>query len=121
MPSVFSTEPGIDTTMLLLPCLTTSASATPLPLTRARMISSAWFNADELTDPPSCDRAVKVTLVPPRRSKPSRGVAGPWSPSKRIPPYMAAITAKSAMIGRHGRGRGVGGAATVSSLLFWPG
>jgi hypothetical protein len=31
---------------------------------------------------------------------------------------MAAITTKSAMIGRHGFGRGVEGAATVSSLLF---
>src|SRR4029453_18366683 len=62
MPSVSSTGPGIDTTMLLLPCLTTSASATPLPLTRARMMSSAWFNADEVTAPPSCDFAVNVTL-----------------------------------------------------------
>ena len=54
-----SLTPGTETTMTALaplPCVVTSASATPVPLTRARMMSTAWFSESWVTVPWSPDR-----------------------------------------------------------------
>ncbi len=55
-------------------CVTTSASATPSPLTRRSMICRAWSSAALLGGLLSVVFACRVTWVPPSRSRPSFGV-----------------------------------------------
>ena len=45
----FEGLPGIETTMLRSPRVLTSASATPVPSTRCRMMLTAWLTWPELT------------------------------------------------------------------------
>jgi hypothetical protein len=72
--------PGIEMTMLL-PAVVTSDSATPKLSTRFRMMETAWFRESFGTDPePLASRGVRMTLVPPSRSRPSRG----WYFSARV-------------------------------------
>ena len=70
--------PGTDTTMVALlpdPWRVISASATPLPLTRWRMMSIAWSMSALVTWPwPLAACGMSVTLVPPCRSSPSLGL-----------------------------------------------
>ena len=66
-------EPGTWTTISLLPCVVTSASETPEPLTRASMMSAAWLRLSLLTLP----SAISVIWVPPSRSSPSAGFQVP--------------------------------------------
>jgi hypothetical protein len=54
--------------------VTTSASATPRPLTRRSMICLAWSSAALLGGLLSVVCACRVTWVPPSRSRPSLGV-----------------------------------------------
>lgn len=60
---------------MLLPAVATSASATPNESTRLRMMLTAWFSAafEILPWEPLATRGVRMTLVPPSRSRPSRG------------------------------------------------
>ena len=65
--------PGIEMTMLL-PAVVTSDSATPKLSTRFRMMETAWLSESFGTEPePVVRRGVRMTLVPPSRSRPSRG------------------------------------------------
>jgi hypothetical protein len=64
---------GIDTTMLP-PSRLTSDSATPLELTRLRMMSTVVLSCSAVGAPPRGLVGTKVTLDPPRRSRPSRGL-----------------------------------------------
>ena len=67
--------PGIEMTMLS-PAVVTSDSATPKLSTRLRMIDTAWFSESFGGEPPPLtSRGVRMTLVPPSRSRPSRGVS----------------------------------------------
>ncbi len=70
---------GIVTTMVLLPSVCTSASDTPVPLTRSCRIATASFMLVELIAPesPLGAFAWSVTLVPPARSMPRCGVLYP--------------------------------------------
>src|SRR5829696_7221885 len=63
---------GIETTMLP-PSTLTSDSATPLELTRLRMMSTVVSSCSWVGLPPRGWVGTKVTLDPPRRSRPSRG------------------------------------------------
>ena len=65
--------PGTWTTISLLPCVVTSASETPEPLTRSLMMLAAWLRLSLLTFP----EAVSVICVPPSRSRPSAGFQVP--------------------------------------------
>src|SRR5918993_86312 len=80
--------PGTEITIRLVPCVTTSASATPMPSTRRWMICRAWSRASGLGGRPSSVRACSVTVVPPCRSRPSFGVAE--SPVKKTSAYRTA-------------------------------
>ena len=65
--------PGIEMTMLS-PAVVTSDSATPKLSTRLRMIATAWSSESFGTAPePLAFRGVRMMLVPPSRSSPSRG------------------------------------------------
>ena len=64
--------PGISTMMLRLPEVETSASETPLPLTRRSTMLAACFSLVGVTASPD-SRADSVIRVPPSRSSPSRG------------------------------------------------
>ena len=66
--------PGIETTIWLLPWITTSASVTPEPLTRSSMICRASLIADFDGALPLGAFASKMTCLPPSRSRPSLGV-----------------------------------------------
>jgi hypothetical protein len=66
--------PGMDTTIWLLPWTTTVDWVTPVPLTRFSMIVLAWLIAEEDGVFPFGVLAVKITCVPPTRSRPSLGV-----------------------------------------------
>src|SRR5262245_15076654 len=68
-------SPGTLTTMLRSPWVTTSASATPLPLTRSEMIRLACSSFAPSGAPPPGTVADSVMLVPPCRSRPSFGAA----------------------------------------------
>ncbi len=68
----WSCLPGIEMTMLLL-AVVTSDSATPKLSTRLRMMETAWSSASFVTFAPFSARGVRMTLVPPSRSRPSRG------------------------------------------------
>ena len=87
--------------MLVLPCVVISASATPLPLTRARTMSTAWRMLSGVGSLPSGVLADSVMLVPPRKSRPSRGV---HSPSTAMVPYITTRSSASTPSERHGRG-----------------
>src|SRR4029450_13208873 len=63
---------GMETTMLP-PSTLTSDSATPLELTRLRMMSKVVSSCSWVGLPPRGLVGTKVTLEPPRRSSPSRG------------------------------------------------
>jgi hypothetical protein len=65
--------PGTDTTMWLLPSVTTCASDTPKALTRFSMISRACSSRAASGALPSAVRATSVIVVPPTRSRPSFG------------------------------------------------
>ena len=74
--------------MLELPSVTTSASATPRPLTRCSMICRASSRSAFAGALPFGVLAVSVTVVPPRRSRPSCGV---WlEPAKKTRAYRTA-------------------------------
>ncbi len=81
-------SPGTEMTMLFSPSVTTSASATPRPLTRCSMIWRASSSSSDAGGWPSGVAAVNVTVVPPRRSRPSCGVRS--VPVKKISPYRTA-------------------------------
>jgi hypothetical protein len=67
--------PGIEITIWLEPWMTTVASVTPEPFTRFSMICLAWFIDDfDGVLPVSVVFAVKMTCVPPTRSRPNLGV-----------------------------------------------
>jgi hypothetical protein len=68
---------GIDTTMLP-PSTLTSDSATPLELTRLRMMSTVVSSCSVVGAPPRGLVGTKVTVDPPFRSRPSRGLM-PWT------------------------------------------
>ena len=75
-------SPGTEITiwrLTPLPCEATSASATPSELTRWRIIPTAWSIASLVTFPfsPGAIRGCNVTLVPPRRSRPSLTLVAP--------------------------------------------
>src|SRR5436190_6998117 len=82
LPRIFSTWsrplPGTEITMFL-PSVETSDSATPRPLTRCRMMSTDLFSVLFVTLPWlwSIASGVRVTWVPPRRSRPSCGLVWP--------------------------------------------
>lgn len=65
--------------MWLLPCVWTSDSVTPRPLTRRSMMPAAVFMLVSLIalGLPGWFWAASVKLVPPARSMPSRGVSVP--------------------------------------------
>jgi hypothetical protein len=59
---------------MLSPAVVVSDSATPKLSTRLRMIDTAWFKESCGTEPsPLARRGVRITLVPPSRSRPRRG------------------------------------------------
>jgi len=69
-----SVPPGIEMTIRFEPSMTTVPPVTPEPLTRFSMICLAWF-IDALDGVlPASVFAVKITCVPPTRSRPSFGV-----------------------------------------------
>jgi hypothetical protein len=68
---------GMETTMLP-PSTLTSDSATPLELTRLRMMSTVVSSCSWVGAPPRGLVGTKVTLEPPLRSSPSRGLR-PWT------------------------------------------
>lgn len=68
---------GMFTMIVLSPWVCTSASETPMPLTRRSMIPVAMSMLDLLIALGSVDFAVSVMLVPPARSIPSRGLVWP--------------------------------------------
>src|SRR5215470_1464527 len=70
--SAFS--PVTEMTRLLVPSVTTSADATPAPLTRCSRICRASFIDSLLGGRPSGVLAASVTWVPPCRSRPSLGL-----------------------------------------------
>ena len=76
--------PGRPTRMLLAPCLVTSASVTPVPLTRWRMISTAWSIDSGGMSSVSSAAGVRMICVPPSRSSARFGVqeAGVFSSKK---------------------------------------
>src|SRR6185437_11425583 len=65
--------PGMDTTMLSLPCVLTCASDTPEASTRSRMIDTAWLSSSLLIVWFPCNCGVRMISVPPSRSRPSLG------------------------------------------------
>ncbi len=71
-------SPGISTMMLRTPWVDTSASETPLPLTRASTMLAACLSLVSVTASPS-EIADSVIRVPPSRSRPSRGFQVPPS------------------------------------------
>src|SRR3954447_18611938 len=81
-------------TMFASPSVTTSASATPRPLTRCSMIWRASSRSSGAGALPSGVRAVSVTVVPPRTSRPSWGVRS--EPVKKMRPYITARIRTSA-------------------------
>ncbi len=99
--------PGRETTMLFEPWVVISASATPEPSTRARMI----FRASSIVagvicpDWPGCGTAFSTNSVPPSRSRASFGVH--WAVLQMTPPatrpYSRADRAPSTPRVRQGR------------------
>ncbi len=75
-----SRAPGTEMTMFW-PAVVTSASATPKLSTRDLMISTARSRACLVILPvsPGATRGVRMMLVPPSRSNPSRGLYFSWS------------------------------------------
>ncbi len=69
--------PGISTTMLSLPWVPTSDSATPLPLTRWSMMPRASSRFAGVMSWPLAVLAFSVMRVPPCRSRPSFGFHTP--------------------------------------------
>ncbi len=65
--------PGTATTMLRPPSVVISASPTPLPSTRARMMSTDCCRVSAVTLPPPCTTGSRTICVPPSRSSPRRG------------------------------------------------
>jgi hypothetical protein len=100
--------PATDTTIWLLPCVTTSGSDTPRPLTRFSMIcrASSRFAADGVLPPGSL--AINVSVVPPTRSRPSFGFSRPCQcdrvpgPVKKTNAYNTTKIAASTMRYRDG-------------------
>src|SRR3954468_10776091 len=66
--------PGADTTMLVLPWVLIVAPPTPAASTRCRMMLTAWSRAPLVTLLPCSGVAVRMTCVPPLRSRPSFGL-----------------------------------------------
>ena len=64
---------GAATSIWSLPCTVTDASPTPSESTRCWMIVRAVSRFSRGGELPSDVRAVRVMVVPPRRSRPSRG------------------------------------------------
>ena len=87
----WSCLPGIEMTMLLL-AVVTSDSATPKLSTRLRMMETAWSSASLVTLAPFSARGVRMTLVPPSRSSPSRGEYFSASVSSCLPIESGATT-----------------------------
>jgi hypothetical protein len=85
---------GTETTSWLLPCRTTVASVTPELLTRSVMIDCACAMALDGGVLPSVVFAVKMTWVPPSRSRPSFGVCR--VPGQKTARYRTATSASSA-------------------------
>ncbi len=88
--------PGISTMMMSFPCVLTSASATPAPLTRLLMMLTAWSRFSLLTSPPADGFACKVMRWPPARSRPRRGFqlpsdAAPASITTMTNPKIASV------------------------------
>src|SRR3954468_11692273 len=80
-------------TMFALPSVTTSASATPRPFTRCSMIWRASSRSSWDGALPSGVSAFSVTVVPPRRSRPSCGVR--LAPVKKTSAYRPARSSTS--------------------------
>ena len=80
--------PGTEMTIRSGLWVTTSASATPRPLTRRSMICLAWSSEALLGGLPSVVFACSVTWVPPSRSRPSLGLGE--SPVKNTSAYKIA-------------------------------
>ncbi len=95
--SSLSVLPGTSTTMYLLPCVVTSASETPLALTRWSMMSAASVRLSLVTSLPE---AVSVIRVPPSRSSPSAGFQVPPMATR---PKMIATAMKNTTRVRPGR------------------
>jgi hypothetical protein len=81
--------PGISTTMMFPPCVLTSDSAMPAPLTRAEMMSAASLSLSFATVAPFDPAACKTIRWPPWRSRPSFGFQFPMAAA---PTYIAAMT-----------------------------
>ena len=112
--------PGRDTTMLLPDWVVISASETPAPSTRWRMISTAWSSCSWVISCPACSPCrdgVSTICVPPSRSRaslgaqPVRSVVTPYTSS----PASRAMTATSAT--RDPRALAAAAAAPVRGFL----
>ena len=76
-----------------VPCVVTSASATPSPSTRWRMMLTACEICWSVISPSVAARGLRVTWVPPRRSRPSWGVC--CCPGQKAQMPSATITTPS--------------------------
>src|SRR5689334_4413515 len=92
--------PGTSTTMFRPPCVETSASVTPVPLTRWSMIPRASSRLAGEGFWPFWVAASSVIRCPPCRSRPSLGFHWPLSAT---PPYRAATTRPKMISRRPGR------------------
>jgi hypothetical protein len=98
--------PGMATTMFCPPWLEISASETPEPSTRLRMISMACLTSLSSSAEPSVVRGARMTCVPPSRSSASRGTKladPPATPPTRMPPRAMRMMRKPSRV-RPGRG-----------------
>src|SRR3569833_64748 len=97
--------------MTSLPCLVTSASETPRLFTRSRMMLIAWdISESPILAPAFVGSAVRVTVVPPARSRASLGVF--W-PCQNIRPNRATAITRSVTSTRPGLETFLLGGATV--------
>ncbi|MDI2021143.1 hypothetical protein PJL18_01661 [Paenarthrobacter nicotinovorans] len=74
----FEGVPGRLTTTLRPDCVLISASATPEPSTRWRMIATAWFSCSSLMSLAPSTRGARIIWVPPSRSNASLGAQLAW-------------------------------------------
>ncbi len=88
--------------MFSRPCVWTSASETPRPLTRRSMMPTAVFMLVSLTADswPGSALALSVIDVPPARSMPRRGVV---CPDQNMPPVSATMAIRMSARARPGR------------------
>ncbi len=79
-----SGTPGMETTTLRPDWVVISASETPEPSTRSRMISTAWSSCSCVASEPPCTRGARIIWVPPSRSRASFGAKVDFPPSTPV-------------------------------------